>query len=380
MSKLTNENQLLPNEILEKIFVNLNIGTIRSLNKRWKNFSDTHSHEFNVELNIDLLKTDIKILKKFNPVTINITCSQIHDKIPQIYYNDDFMNEESDDDYDYDYDNINYYEYNIRNKRIKYDKCYKNDDKIIKEMKKKELKIIKIIKTKLNIIKKYKNIKTINIKLDMIYLIDDSLKTTGYLCLGGLTTTNLKNNTLSVFCIKHLLQCKAENFFLTIDNYKNIYNWNYSLRYEYFIKDFLILHGYKYNIFIFKGSYDMFFIYNKKFKKFIYRVGNLNQFREQVKTSWDIGDYIKSIKFKNYKNNLKTLEIYSDFYDLRFNTSSKYIKKLNCKNYNYFTDCKNLSFNLKIRPYNLNILKNDIEYNLKSMILKEYKINIMKFV
>lgn len=228
---------MLLNEILEKIFVYINIDSIRQLNKSWKTFVDHNEYKFK-NINIDLLKTDIKKLKYYNPSTINITCSKIYDE-EQI------------------------------------------QSKITDEFLEKNSSILKIITTKLNFIRKYPFLKRINLKLNLIYLADDKIKIARISYLKN-ESDQLINNPLSIYCIKFLLNCKVNIFYLYLDNYKYFLNWNFVIHYEYILIDFLINLNHNYEIFHYNGSSKISFTFDKKTKYLRLISGNLNYIKNRL--------------------------------------------------------------------------------------------------
>jgi len=293
MSILENKTQILPNEILVKIFSHLNYNIVRRLSKTWKLFIEQNNLYF------DLIKDNVKILKQDNISSLNLICSQIHEKIPLSSSNEILPNEKI---------------------------------------------ILKSLITKLNIIKKKSSIKTINVKLDLFYLSNDCKKikqSNNKISNGNLTTTNMGINTLGVFCIKHLLKCDVKNFKLIINNnYENLVDKCYAGQYEYNLVNFLVNYGYKYNLFIYKGSLKMFLIYDKRTNTFVYRsMEPFIRVHDKCTLSryenYFINDYITARKLSKYK--LQYLFIYHFNIDYRFQWSRRFDRPKIMK-YNYFVD------------------------------------------
>lgn len=294
MAELDNKTQFLPNEILAKIFSHLDYNTVRKINKDWKLFIEQNNLYF------DLIKVKDKILKQKNILSLNINCSQIYDKIPSKSSNS----------------------------------VLPNEDKILKSLIK-----------KLNIIKKNPSIKIINIKIDLIYLSNDSFKIKYYTNFPkeNLSTTNMGFNTLGVFCIKHLLKSNAKIFKLVINNnYENPEDRYNAIKYEYDLVNYLIDNGYKYDLFIYKGSLKMFFIYDAKTNTFVYRTA----------TSKSHYHYITARKLNKYK--LDNLFICHDYIDDRFKWSRRFSHPLNMKFILFVDDIYKL---LKLNKKNVNSVK-----------------------
>jgi len=126
---------ILPSEILEYIIVRLNYNIVIRVCKKWKYIAEKNKIKFET-LNVDLSKVkDEKKLIYFNPKILNVTCSSF-------YNNLEIFNDENN---------------NILFKYISlfYD-LKKNDEKYNNQ--------INLI---LNNFKKYTNLKTINICLDI---------------------------------------------------------------------------------------------------------------------------------------------------------------------------------------------------------------------
>lgn len=353
--------QILPNEILEKIFINLDANVIKQLNKNWKKFTEKHSKLFKV-LTIDLLHSDIKILKKFNPITIKISCSQIYKEM-SIPVNDGV-----------------------------------SDD--VKSLE--DRKILMSINEKLNVIKRYSSLKTIIAKFDLIYFKSDKYTIHKYPYEEGVRPKKTGNSTLSLFCIKKLLKCNVQNFFLTFFNEKQKYNWRVAIRYECWFKDIFIRIGYKFDKFIYKGSNKMLLLYDRKSKTFIFRAGDLRKFSNlKIPNQPTFSNYICVRSLKKY--DLENVYIYNNIIDSNFKLSCTYLYNILNLTYYYFVE-KNSRFytlfknsdkkkfdkkmiiksgcNIKdfllntlktIRPYELIILKND--ENFVKKILKYIKID-----
>jgi len=230
---------MLFNVILEKIFIYINIDIIRQLNKSWKIFADKHEYKFK-NINIDLLKTDIEKLKYYNPSTINITCSKIYDE-----------------------------------------KQFQS--KITNEILKNESNILKTITTRLNFIRKYPFLKRINLKLNLIYLNRDKFKIAGISYLKY-ESEQLIDNPLSVYCIKFLLNCKVDIFFLYIDNCKYYPHWSFINHYEDILIDFLIDLKHNYEKLCYNGSSKISFTFEKNTKSLCIISGNLYNIKKRLKS------------------------------------------------------------------------------------------------
>lgn len=345
MANSINKYHVLPNEILEKIFINLDVNIIKQLNKDWRNFTISHRHKF-TKINIDLLTAKIEDLKKCNPIEINVTCSRIYDI--------ERLAKEMNDNYD------SFREY-IRST------IYKSLEE--------ENNILKKIKTKLNIIRKYPSLKTINAKFDLINFSDDIEKLNEYFINGGVETNHIGHNTLSVFCIKLLLKSKAKNIYLTVENalYNKIKSFlikTYSTRYEHKLKHFLIRNAHSFDKFIYHGTFNMFFLYDKNKKTFIHRVSDIAKYDKEC---WNVFYYIKPSHFSAYK--LSHLIIYNNFIDNRFKirhgTSKTYVDKCD---YYYFVEDESIYLDLfknsNLQSFNKESIKTS---SLNFLILKKLK-------
>jgi len=365
----------LPIEILEKIFVNLNIDKVKKLNKFWNRYVDSYKYMF-TELNIDLLKVTVKNLKGFDPVKVNITCSQIYDEIPIIKYN--FL---------------------LRRQKLT-DELLDERRKLLKikmDSRDKETKFIKEMKIKLNLIRKFPSLKTMNINLDLIYLAEDGLQTMRSInsSRGSKATNIAEIDTFSVFCVRNLLNTKAKNIYLNFNNYHNIYTIYDAIRYEYSFVRFLIKQAHKFDTFIYEGAYDMFFLFDKKEKIFIIRFGNLSEllFKKKIIGNsiffhWDLTKYDieklyiygnvlnfmridNEVKIKKYFYFAENNNLYSDLfkssnkleYDRNYILNSKLKNVINA--YEVDTNTTNPY------PFELIIVKDKKKYILKNFFDKE---------
>lgn len=354
--------QVLPNEILERIFVHLDIDIIKQLNTKWKKFTERYGKLFKV-ITIDLLHLDIKYLKKLNPITIKITCSQIYDKM-SIPVDDDFSTN------------------------------YKSAE---------DNKILKMIKKKLNIIKKYTSLKTIIANFDLIHFKSDKYTINKYPWIGGTCPNSSTNNTLSLYCIKILLTCNVRNFILTLYNQKQKYNWRLAFEYEYwFINNTISAICHKFDKFVYTGSNKTLLLYDKKSSTFIFRSGDFRDFYKLQNSRLQyIPDYIRIRTLK--KCNLENVYIYNNNINTRFSLTCTYLYDILNLTYYYFVEEDSVfyilfknsdkkkfdkkmiiksDYNLKdellntlkkIQPFELIILKND--ENFVKTILKYIKID-----
>jgi len=315
MSKIVNEKVFLPNEILEKIFIYLPFQTVFQLNQNWKVFCEHNYHYFK-EVNIDLLTIKSDFLKKMNPTKIHITCSQFYEKL--------------------------------------------SNEKIY---------IISSLKYKLNIIKKYSSLKTVNVKLDLVYIIDDISIIKKDLVQYKSTNINLSNNTICAFILVNLLKIKAENFYITINSDMHKKNSLTDLIcYISSLKSLLIIKAKYFDTFIFDGIFDMYFIFDKKIKTFIYRAASTN-----YSEVGNVTNYIDAYNLARYK--LDNLIIYNNDIDSRFSMAIDYDKILNME-YHYFINNNSVYTSLFEQINKLVIKKNTISkhnYELKEMIITEYK-------
>jgi len=348
MSKSIKEYKVLPNEILEKIFVYSDINKIKQLNKDWNNFANYHQHRFN-KINIDLLSANITELKKINPIKINVTCSRIYD-IEQLTkeINDKIIEDETSP---------------ITNMRLPIYKSLEEENKILKK-----------IKTRLNVIRKYSSLETINAKFDLINFSDDMEKLNQYFIRGGVETNHIGHNTLSVFCIKLLLKSKAKNIHLTINNVlcdkiNDRFFKYYSNRYEYNLKNFLIRNAHSFDKFVYNGTFNMFLLYDKSKRTFIHRVSDRAKYDND---SYLIRNYIKPSYF--YTCDLSHLIIYNNFIDRRFRVYSYNIPFVN-RYYYYFVEKNSIYLNLfensNIQSFNRELIEKS-NCKSKDLIIKKF--------
>lgn len=231
---------------------------------------------------------------------------------------------------------------------------------------------INLIKEKIKILKKYENLTDINAMFYMFfYTNNDSNKDKFYLNVGDI-------------CITLLLEIKVKNFFLRIKEYEN--HLLYKDENELKTKLFKIF--YKYERFIYYGTNKTYFIYDKSMKIIIYRLSSY-KLKEDGK---NIYNKQVNVKFFN-KFVLQKFYIYSDTIYDNFNSRSKNFKKINERKYFYICDLEwntNLfknkneiifddwfihrmhSYIKKVKYYNLVLLKNDDDIDIKNIILKTY--------
>lgn len=336
------------------------------------------------ELNIDLLKINSNTLSKFNPIILNITCSQLN--------------------------NID--------KNL-------NDDQFYKK--------IEIINKNLEIIKKFKNLTTINIRLDFLYTIKDiNIPHNEKYYNNFFSNIKVKEknfiineNNFFVEILIKILKLNVTNIYIKIKKYDCCINdRRIFIQYEHYVRRFLMENAHYFNKFIFNGNDGHYFIYDKILKILIFNVGDYRKYDLLIADEY-IFDFLENTSIKTrrkYNNNnlllmhkydnafsridlnilknmnLNTFHIYNVYFDTTFweLDSEKKIRKFNIKNLKYFyfikkdeiskkahkssTNSEELIINEKYKeslpPYEIKLIKdkgNNEYYNLKNIISRIYK-------